>query len=121
MDCDQMLAELTVAGQRMNAQLDPEFASEAQAMHEEAQQGQGNAMAQGVGTSIACSIPGLGMACMAAAQAQAARAQQQQQQHMQRMDAQMDRLNASMEGIDQERMMALTDRYERMNCQTPQQ
>jgi hypothetical protein len=120
MNCDQMLAELTVAGQRMSAQLDPEFASEAQAMHDEAQQGQNSAMAQGVGTSIACSIPGIGMACMAAQQAQAARAQQQQQQHMERMDAQMSRLNASMEGIDQQRMMALSQRYEQLGCQAPQ-
>jgi hypothetical protein len=121
MDCGQMLAELTVAGQRMNAQMDPEFANEAQAMHDEAQQSQNSALTQGVGASIACSIPGVGMACMAAQQAQAARAQQLQQQHMERMDAQIDRLNASMEGIDQQRMMALSQRYEQLGCQTPQQ
>jgi hypothetical protein len=37
MTCEQMMAEMTVAGQHMNAHLDPEFATEAQAMHAQAQ------------------------------------------------------------------------------------
>lgn len=123
MSCEEMQAELTVAGQRMNAQMDPEFAAEAQRMQQESQQGQNSvagSIAAGVGMGLACSIPGVGMACMAAQQAQAARAQHQAGQNMERMDAQMDRLNASMEGIDQERMMAVSQRYEEQNCQAPQ-
>lgn len=124
MDCAQMQAELTVMGQQMNAQLDPEFGTEAQAMMDEAQAGQrsvAGSMATGIGMGIACSIPGVGMACLAAQQAQAANAQREAADHQQRMDAQMDRLNASMEGIDQERMMAISDRYEQQNCQAQAQ
>jgi hypothetical protein len=121
MDCAQMQAELTVAGQQMNAQMDPEFAVEAQRMHNEAQANQSNAIAMGVGTGIACSIPGVGMACMAAQQTQIANAQRQAAENQARMDAQMDRLDASMAGIDQQRMMALTDRYEQQNCQAQAQ
>jgi len=124
MDCAQMQAELTVAGQQMNAQLDPEFGTEAQAMMDEAQAGRGNVagqMATGIGMGIACSIPGVSMACMAAQQAQMANAQRDAAEHQQRMDAQMDRLDASMAGIDQQRMMAVSDRYEQQNCQAQAQ
>lgn len=121
MTCEQMNAEMMEAGRRMSAQMDPEFSTEAQAMYEEAQRSRNSAVAQGVGTSIACSIPGVGMACMAAQQAQAARAQQEQQEHMARMDAQMQRLQSSMQGIDQQRMMQITNRHQQMGCQTPQQ
>jgi hypothetical protein len=120
MDCAEMQAELTAAGQQMNAQMDPEFASEAQSMMDEAQQGQRQSMATGIGMGVACSIPGVGMACLAAQQAQAAQAQQDQAEHQARMDAQMDRLDASMAGLDQERLMALSDRFEQQGCQTPQ-
>jgi hypothetical protein len=124
MTCDQMTAEMIVAGQRMNSQMDPEFAREAMAMQQEAQQRQGSiagSVAGGIGMGIACSIPGVGMACMAAQQAQMANAQRDAERNQQRMDAQMDRLNTSMEGIDQDRMMALSSRYEQMHCQAPQQ
>ncbi len=63
-----MQAELIVTGQQMNAQMDPEFAREAQAMNEEIQQAQARAganMAAGIGAGLACSIPGVAMACMA--------------------------------------------------------
>jgi hypothetical protein len=123
MNCEQMQAELTVAGQRMNAQMDPEFANEAQAMMDEAQGANRSAagsMATGVGMGIACSVPGVAYACMAAQQAQAANAQREAAEHQARMNAQIDRLNDSMEGIDQQRMMAISDRYEQMQCQTPQ-
>jgi len=112
-----MLAELTVAGQRMNSQLDPEFAREAQAMQQETQNAQRRGMAAGVGAGVACSLPGAAAACMATQQAQAAQAQRDAAQHQERMNAQMGRLNRSMEGIDHQRMMALTERFEAMNCQ----
>jgi hypothetical protein len=120
MTCEQMQAELGVAGQRMNAQLDPEFSSEAQAMWDESQQASPPNIAAGVGASIACSIPGVGMACMAAQQAQAAQAQQEADQNIARMEAQGDRLNAAMDGLDQQRLMALSQRFEEQRCQTPQ-
>jgi hypothetical protein len=99
MTCEQMTAEITAAGQRMSAQLDPEFAREAQAMSDQAQQasrGQGQAP-QG-----------------ARAQAQAAEANRA------RHEAQTGRLNASMEGLDQQRLMALSERFEAEGCEVPQ-
>ena len=119
MNCAAMQAELVTAGQRMNSQLDPEFAREAQAMQQEMQAAQRRGVAAGVGSSIACSLPGAGAACMATQQAQMAQAQRNAAQHQERMDAQMERLDRSMQGIDQQRMMALTQRFEAMNCQTP--
>ncbi|MBC7768956.1 MAG: hypothetical protein H7124_09225 [Phycisphaerales bacterium] len=121
MNCAQMQAEMTVAGQRMSAQLDPEFATEAQAMHDEAQAAQRPSVATGIGASIACSIPGVGLGCMAAQQAQVAQAQRDAAQNQARMQAQMNRLDQSMEGIDQDRMMAMSQRYEAMNCQAAMQ
>jgi hypothetical protein len=123
MNCEQMQAELMVAGQRMSAQLDPEFATEAQAMHEESQEAHDRArggMAAGVGMGVACSIPGVGMACMATQQAQAAQAQRDAAANQARMDAQMGRLNQSMAGLDQQRLMALSQRFEQQRCQAPQ-
>lgn len=120
MTCDQMTAEMVTAGQQMNGQLDPEFAREAQAMNDEMQSSQRQGMAVGVGTGIACSIPGVGMACMAAQQAQAANRAREAEANQQRMAAQVGRLNNSMAGLDQNRLMAISDRYEQMRCQAPQ-
>lgn len=120
MTCDQMTAEMMTAGQTMNSQLDPEFAREAQAMHDEAQGSQRQSVAAAVGTGIACSIPGVGMACMAAQQAQTANAAREAEANRQRMDAQVGRLNDSMAGLDQNRLMAMSQRYEQMGCQAPQ-
>lgn len=121
MSCDEMTAEMVVAGQQMNSQLDPEFAREAQAMQQEAQSDQRPSIAAAAGTTLVCSIPGVGIACMAAQQAQMANAQNQAEQNRARMDAQVDRLNSSMAGLDQNRLMAISDRYEAMHCQAPQQ
>lgn len=121
MNCDQMMAEMTVAGQQMNAQMDPEFAIEAQRMMDEAQaRPSGGQMAMGIGTGIACSIPGVGMACMAAAQAQAVEGQRRANEHNARMDAQMQRMETATAGIDMERMGAISTRFEEQECPTPQ-
>lgn len=119
--CEQMQAEMMTAGQRMNSQLDPQFGVEAQAMANDAQQRQRSAMTQGMGMSALCMIPGAGAACMAAQQAQIQQAQRDAAANQGRMQAQMDRLDASMEGIDQQRMMAISDRWESQHCQAPQQ
>jgi hypothetical protein len=96
MTCEQMIAEMSVAGQQMNAQLDPEFAREAQAMHDQAQGGAQSAP-QG-----------------RAAQAAAA------EQNRARMGAQAQRVQDSMAGLDQNRLMAMATRFEQLGCQTPQ-
>lgn len=122
MTCEQMQAELMVAGQQMNAQLDPEFAAEAQRMHAE-NQAASNArpsIVGGIGTGIACSLPGVAYACMANQAAQAQNAQAEAAQNQARMSAQTDRLNASMAGLDQQRLMAVSDRFEQQRCETPQ-
>jgi len=123
MTCEQMQAELIVAGERMNAQMDPEFAAEAQAMQqelEEARRRAAGSVAAGVGMGLACSIPGVGAACMAGQMAQAAQAQRQAAENQTRVQAQHERLQQSMTGLDQQRLMALSQRYEQQGCQTPQ-
>ncbi len=122
MNCDQMMAELIVAGQKMNSQMDPEFVREAQAMAAEAQGASGaGAIAQGVGMSVACSIPGVSMFCMAAMQAQAMTQGAQAEQNFERMQAQAERMEKAMEGIDVDRMQALSERFEAQACKVPQQ
>ncbi len=123
MSCEEMQAEMMLAGQRISAQMDPEFAREAETMQREQQDAYARArgqMAAGVGAAVACSIPGVGMACMAAQQAQAAESQRQVDANMARMQAQADRVNQSMAGLDQQRMLQLTQRFQDQNCQTPQ-
>src|SRR5690349_9629654 len=63
MTCDQMLAEMTTAGQQMSSHLDPQFGVEANAMAQEAQQKQREAQQQAM--NPACFIPFVGMACAA--------------------------------------------------------
>src|SRR5690242_381820 len=63
MTCDQMSAEMMTAGQQMHSQLDPQFGVEANAMQQEAQQKQREAMQQAANPM--CYIPFMGMACAA--------------------------------------------------------
>lgn len=125
MDCDQMTAEMMVAGQTMNSQLDHEgLTADAQAMQDDMarQRAQmAGAMGMGVGMGIACSLPGVGMACGAMMAAQAQQAQQGAAESQERMDRQVGRIEDSMAGLDQERLMSLSNRYEAMQCQAPQQ
>jgi len=115
MTCDQMQAEMTTAGQQMNSQLDPQFGVEAQAMANEAQQKQRQAQQQAM--NPACLIPIIGMACAAQQQQQG---QQDAAANQQRMQAQMNRIDASMAGLDQQRLQAMSTRFEQQHCQTPQ-
>jgi hypothetical protein len=95
MTCEQMIAEMTGAGQTMNAQLDPEFAREAQAMHDEAQ---GREAPQRSNSELAAAA----------------------EQNRARVDAQHQRLQSSMTGLDQARLMAMATRFEQLRCETPQ-
>ena len=112
MTCAQMQAEMTTAGQQMNSQLDPQFGVEAQAMANEAQQKQREAQQQAM--NPACFIPIIGMACAAQQQQHG---QQDAAANQQRVQAQMNRLDASMAGLDQQRLQAMAARYESMHCQ----
>ena len=69
---------------------------------------------------LTCAIPGLGAACTAASMAQASRAAEGVAEPQARIDRQIDRVEDSMAGLDQERLMAMSNRYEQMHCQTPQ-
>jgi hypothetical protein len=121
MTCDQMLAEMTVAGQKMNSQLDPEFAKEAQAMADQAQSaGSAGSMIGGVGSAIACSIPGVSLICGIGAQMGAMSQQGASEEHMARLQAQMARLEKAMEGLDMARMQMMSERFEAQKCQVPQ-
>lgn len=116
MTCDQMQAELTTSGMQMHNQLDPQFGVEANAMAQEAQEKQRQAQQQAM--NPACFIPFVGMACAAQQQQQAQQAQADAPRQQARMQAQMDRLNNSMSGLDQQRLQALSQRFEAQHCQS---
>ena len=91
-------------------------------MMAEAQAGLGaGAIVGGVGMSLACAIPGVDMFCMIGQQAQAMTQGAEASQNMERMEAQMARLEKAMEGIDVDRMQALSTRFEEKKCPVPQQ
>lgn len=121
MNCEQMQSEMMVAGQQMNAQMDPNLATDIQGMQDTARQRQHEAMAGAMGAGAICAIPGMGMACTVAQQAQVQRQMshvdedRRQQQHV------IDEVQNSMAGIDQDRMMAISNRWESQHCQMPQQ
>jgi hypothetical protein len=118
MTCDQMLAEMTVAGQKMNSQMDPEFAREAQAMANQAQGPSTGAIVGGVGQAIACSLPGIGLLCGVTAQMSGVAGASEE--HMARLQAQMERLEKAMEGLDMARLQLMSERFEAQKCQVPQ-
>ena len=94
--CDQMLAEMTSAGQRMTAQMDPSMATNAQAMNQQMQDARnGRGANRGRPT-----------------EAQAAANREQ-------MATMGNQVMDSAQGIDMNRMMALSDRFQSQNCPTP--
>lgn len=114
MDCDAMLAEMTAAGQKMSSQMDPEFAAEAQAMAKDAQAGAGKAMAAAF--NPLCMIPGLGMLCAF----QPTSGQEDVEKNIARMEAQMARMEKAMEGLDVERLQAMSARFQAQECKMPE-
>jgi hypothetical protein len=120
MTCDQMLAEMTVAGQQMNARLDPEFAREAQAMADQAQGPSTGAVVGGVGQAIACSLPGIGLFCAITSQASSMGQAGATEENIARMTAQMERLQTAMEGLDMVRLQTMAERFEAEKCEVPQ-
>lgn len=120
MTCEQMQSEMIVAGQQMQAQMDPNLGADAQAMQDTMRQRQRQATAGAAGSAAMCIVPGLGMACAAAQNAQMA----QQMSHADADRSQMDHLrgsvNNSMAGIDIDRMQALNARFESHHCPMPQ-
>ncbi len=120
MTCDQMTAEMGAAGQQMQAHLDPQFGVEAHAMQQEAQQKEREAVSQAAPNPV-CFIPFMAMACAAQQQHQAQQSQQEAAANQARTQAQMNRLNNSMAGLDQARLQAINNRYQQMNCQAQAQ
>lgn len=118
--CEQMTAEMMLAGQQMNAQLDPNFATDVQAMQDQGAARMREAQAGALGAGLVCAIPGLGMACMAAQQAQVASQMAHADEDRARMDHITGTVNNAMAGIDTNRMQALNTRFERQHCPMPQ-
>jgi hypothetical protein len=96
MTCDQMLAELTEAGRRMNGQLDPSFGANAQSLNNDMQAGRGGANARGRPTAADA------------------------ERNRERMATVGNQVADSMQGIDVNRMMAVSDRFQSERCPTPQ-
>ena len=121
MTCEQMNAEMMTAGMQMNSQLDHEgLVAENEAMQEEAERRRAEQMSMGFGVGLTCAIPGLGAACTAVSMAQASRAAEGVDEQHARMDRQIGRMNDSMAGLDQNRLMAMSERHQQMQCPTPQ-
>jgi len=91
--CEQMLTEMSMAGRLMSQQLDPTFAANAQALQRDALSGNANA-----------------------APATAAEAQKNRD----RTDRAAAQVVGSMQGIDIQRMAALSQRFSEQKCPTPQ-
>ena len=91
--CEQMLAEMTSAGQRMTAQMDPSMAANAQALNQQMQSGR----------RANSSRP---------TEAEAAA-------NRQRIATIGNQVADSMQGVDVNRMMAISDRFQSQNCPTP--
>jgi hypothetical protein len=120
MTCDQMNGEMMTAGMTMNSQLDREgLNAENQAIQDDIARRRQQGMAQGVGMGLACSIPGVGAACGAMMAAQVAQAQRDAEASRVHTDRQTAIIQDSMAGLDQQRLMAMSQRYEQMQCQTP--
>ncbi len=120
LNCEQMQAEMTSAGQLMNQQIDPNLGTEIEAMQENSRQRMQAAQAGAVGAGIICSIPGMGMACTAAMNAQVAEQMSHADEDRARMDAMVGGMQNAIAGIDQERMTAISQRWESEDCQAPQ-
>jgi hypothetical protein len=121
MTCEQMYAEMAAGGQVMKQQLDPSFAANAQAMRERATdpKARAEAAAQQAGVSAACSNPLTMAACKAVQAGMMADAKARQAEGQAQMAQMMGQLNASMAGLDQQRMMAIAKRVETLKCPKP--
>lgn len=93
--CDQMLAEMTTAGQRMHSQMDPSMAANAESLRAET---------QGEGRNANSPRP-------TAAESAATR---------ERMAGLGNQVMSSTQGIDMNRMMAVSERFQSQRCPTPQ-
>lgn len=93
--CDQLTAEMMSAGQRMHSQMDPTMAANAESLRNET---------QGRGRGANAPRP---------TEAQAAA-------NRERMAGLGNQVMDSTQGIDMNRMMAVSDRFQSENCPTPQ-
>lgn len=120
LSCEQMMAEMTLAGQQMNAQMDPNLGADIQAMQDESQSRMREAQVGILTGGLICAVPGLGMACTAMVQAQAANQMAHADEDQQRMDAIMGSMTDATAGMDMQRMQALSERIESEHCPMPE-
>ena len=120
LSCDEMMGEMTIAGQQMHAQMDPNLGANAQEMLDRQQRGMRDAQAGIMAGGLMCAIPGLGMACGAIMQAQMANQMAHAEEHQQDQEALIGSMNEATAGIDLARMQALSERFESENCPTPE-
>jgi|CXWL01.1.fsa_nt_gi hypothetical protein len=119
MDCAQMQAEMTSAGQLMNQQMDPNLGADIQAMQDDSQRQMSQARTAAIGSGLLCAVPGLGLACTVAMNAQTARQAAHAEENRERMDAVTTSMQDSTAGIDLERMTAVSQRWEEQRCEAP--
>lgn len=120
MNCEQMQAEMMIAGQLMGQQMDPNLGADIQAMQADSQRQADEARTAAIGSGLICAVPGMGAACTAAMNAQAARQAGQAEANRERMGAVADSVQEATVGIDMARMTAISERWESQRCETPQ-
>jgi hypothetical protein len=119
--CEQMQAEMTIAGQAMSQNMDPNMAANIERMRDNAGGNMAEAGAGMVGAGLLCAVPGLGVACTAAMGALAARQEQQAAEARKQTDAVVGSMNQATAGLDIERLMTLAERWESEGCTAPQE
>ena len=119
--CEQMQAEMTIAGQAMSQNMDPKMAANIERMRDNAGSNMAEAGAGIVGAGLLCAVPGLGIACTAAMGALAARQEEQAAEAREQTDAVVGSMNQATTGLDIERLMALAGRWESEGCTAPQE
>ncbi len=122
MSCEQLYAEVMVAGQRMSGQLDPRLGAMAQERMRQANDPAAYAKASGAlaAESAACSNPLTMASCRAMQQSRAAEAQAQVADNQAKMAQMQAMMQAATSGIDMQRMQASQTRIEALKCPQPQ-
>lgn len=120
MTCPQMQAEMTVAGQAMGQNMDPNLAANIEQMQGDAESNMAEAGVGALGAGAICAVPGMGIACTAAMTAFAARQEAQAAKTREKTDAVEASMNQATAGLDIERLTAIASRWESEECKAPE-
>ena len=120
MTCEQMQAEMTIAGQAMGQNMDPNMAANIEQMQGDAESNMAEAGVGMLGAGAICAVPGLGVACTAAMSALAARQEAQAEVSREKTDAVVESMNQATASLDIARLTAVASRWESEGCKAPE-